>query len=106
MSIECMAYKAHESGSLQGFANLWIPKMGLEIYGCTLNMKDGKRWLSLPSKEYKNKDGETKYQPILRFREKEHLTKFCQLARDAVDEWCAIEAGKAQEEIKDEGVPF
>ena len=40
--IECMDFRAVPKGYLQGFANLWVSKMGLEIYGCSVYMKDGK----------------------------------------------------------------
>ena len=110
MTIECIDFRSHVKGSLQGFANLWIPKMGLEIFGCTLHMKDGKRWLNLPSREYVDKEtGETKYMSVIRFRDKDHHTIFSERAKRAIDEWCVRNA-KNEAEVKsgpeEEEVPF
>lgn len=89
MSIECTDFRSYQKGSLQGFANFWVPKMGLEIYGCSLYQKDGRRWINLPSKEYKDKEtGEIKYPSVIRFRDKLHYEAFCESAKKAIDEWC------------------
>ena len=72
-------------------------------------MKDGRRWLNLPNKEYKDKDGETKYQPIIRFRDKDHYNKFCEIAKEAVDVWCAehpLEIAAEGQVIIANGIPF
>lgn len=110
MSIECMEYRGYVKGSLQGFANLWIPKMGIEIYGCSLHMKDGRRWLNLPSKEYQDSSGEMKYSSVIRFRNKEHYTLFCERAKAAVDEWIRKNAPTNEPEeaplMEEEGLPF
>ena len=100
MTIECTEFRAHEKGTLQGFANFWVPKMGLEIYGCALHMKDGRRWLNLPSREYKDDLGEIKYMNIIRFRDKYHYVKFGEAAKKAIDEWCAKNASSPM--VKDD----
>ena len=43
MTMTCMEYKPHASGALQGFANLSVPKMGIELFGCGVFSKNGKR---------------------------------------------------------------
>lgn len=99
MTVECIKFRPFASGSLQGFADLFLPRVGVEIYGCTIHMKDGKRWVNLPSKEYKDKDtGETKYSSVVRFPNKDHYTQFQQLAKDAVDKWCQENGVEAQNE--------
>ena len=93
MSIECLEYKPHASGALQGFANFRVPKMGIELFGCGLFMKNGKRWLSMPSREYNDPEsGEKKYISIMRFIEKSHNDAFAAAALKALDEWCAKNA--------------
>jgi hypothetical protein len=102
MSIECIGFRSHESGSLRGFANFRIPKMGIEIFGCGVFMNHGNRFLSLPSREYTDKEsGEKKYMSILRFIDKNHHEGFCKAALHAMDEWCAKNA-QQQEEVCDE----
>lgn len=86
--IECTNYKSFQKGYLQGFADLYVEKFGLEFFGVPLYMKDGKRWINFPSKEYKNEQGEKKFMPYYRFRDKAHYTAFCEQAKDAIDKWC------------------
>lgn len=95
MSVECMEFRSHESGALKGFANFRVPKMGIELFGCGVFMKDGKRWLSMPSREYQdNETGEKKYMNIMRFMDKSHHEGFCKAALQAMDEWCLANAEK------------
>ena len=61
---------------------------GLEIHGFSLYMKDGKRWLNFPSKEYKDEMGNTKFSPIFWFKEKHHMEAFQEAAKKAIDAWC------------------
>ena len=87
MTIEILNYKPYQKGSLQGFLDYFDSKTGYEVYGCTVHVKDGKRWLNLPSKEYKDKDtGETKWSHSLRIREKEGHFKNTNLVLKALDE--------------------
>lgn len=86
--IECIRFKSYEKGALQGFADLYVEKWGLELNGCSLYMRDGQRWINLPSKEYKDKEGETKYSPAVRFRDKEHFQAFAEKAKAAIDKFC------------------
>lgn len=91
--IKCTHFKSFEKGCLQGFATLEIDKWGAEIKGCTLNMKDGKRWVSLPRKEYEV-DGEKKYQPIVRLLERSHQDTFSEQAKEAIDLYCSQSVSK------------
>jgi len=111
--IECTKFKSFQKGHLQGFADFSVPKWGVEICGCSLYMKDGKRWVNLPANEYTNADGEKKYAPFLRFKEKEHWTAFCEAAKGAIDKWCAENPQQEEpmssgftSEPSDEGLPF
>ena len=85
--IECTRFVTLQKGSLQGFADLYVPKWGIEIKGCSLFMKNGKRWVSMPSREYEV-DGEKKYAPIVAFRNKAHMDAFSEQAKDAIDNYC------------------
>ena len=105
MSVECVSYRPFKKGCLEGFADLWVPKMGLEFYGCTVHSKDGKRWLNLPSKEYEDKDsGERKFRHVVRFRNSAHYTQFGIHALESIDRW--IQANPEFPKDEDEEVPF
>jgi|SRR5688572_17749329 len=89
MSIECLKFQSVSKGLLVGFADFYIPKTGLEIFGCQLFQKDGKRWINMPSREYTNDQGEKKYAPYIRYREATHKEMFNKLAIEAIDKKCA-----------------
>lgn len=84
MTIECIKFRKYEKGTLQGFADLFVPKWGVEIYGFSLHEKNGKRWINFPSKEYE-KDGEKKHVSYFRFRDAKHYNLFCNMAKDAIE---------------------
>jgi len=98
--IECLGFRSHNSGILQGFAKLHVPAWGVEIDGCKVFQKEGQRWLKLPDREYKNAEGETKWAPTVRFVEKRHQDLFSTAALKAVDEWCAENAAPVEPEGK------
>ena len=105
--IECTKFTPHANGFLQGFADFYIEKWGVEINGCSLFMKEGRRWVNFPAKEYENKEGEKKFMPLIRFREKEHNTKFMEAAKEAIDKWCADEAnGENITKERNDDIPF
>lgn len=122
MTIECIGYRAHQSGALQGFANFKvIPKNGAayELFGCGIFMKNGHRWASMPSREYVDKDSnEKKYIDIFRYCEKNINDAFKEGAIKALDEWCANNAAPEpqplvsqeyqppQDSNQQEGLPF
>jgi hypothetical protein len=84
--IEVIRWTPVDRGSLVGYADLYVEKMGLEIYGCSLLEKNGSKWLNMPSKEYTNAQGEKKYSSVVRFRSKEHAEAFEKAARLAIGE--------------------
>ena len=86
--IECTKFKSHVSGYLQGFADFYVEKWGLEIKSCSLYMKDGKRWINFPSKEFTTPEGEKAYAPLVKFRERDHMDKFAEAAKKAIVDYC------------------
>ena len=84
--IEILSYRSSIKGARQGNLSLRIPAWKLEIRDMTLFMKNGHRWLSMPSRSYE-KDGETKYSPFLYFFDKDQNDKFQKVALDALDKW-------------------
>ncbi len=89
MTIECLKFQSVNKGSFVGFADFFIPKTGLEIYGCQLFQKEGKRWINMPAREYTNSDGEKKFASYIRYRENSHKDMFTELALKAIDKKCA-----------------
>lgn len=102
--IECIKFVSYSKGTLLGYADFYIPKMGLEIYGCQLHQKNGRRWVNFPAKEYTKPDGEKGYSFIVRFRDKDHQSKFGEEALKAIDAYCQKE-GKLTNDDND-GLPF
>lgn len=88
-NIEVMAVKHYSKGALRAFADIYIPKMGLEIRGISLFAKGPNKWANLPSKEYQDESGATKYSPIVRFREDDVYKTFRQQLVEAIVEYCA-----------------
>lgn len=85
MQIECVSFREINAGNFVGFADLYLNEFGLELYGCTLYKKDEKRWINLPTRSYKSKDGQDRYSQVVRFREQSAYRDFCTLAKQAID---------------------
>lgn len=68
--MKVINFKALEKGSLRGFFDVVIEEWGMTI-SCSFFEKDGKRWVSLPTREYE-KDGSKKYQSLVRFDDARH----------------------------------
>ena len=86
MIIECMTYKEAGIGTFAGYADLYLPELGLEIFNCTMHKKDGRRWVNLPVRSYK-KGPEERFFPILRFRDQQKFKDFCICAKEAIDKF-------------------
>ena len=84
--LKCTMFKPHEQGALLGFANILVEKWGVTLQGCKLFSQNGKRWVALPSVPYE-KDGVKKYSECIRFENKEHKEKFCDMIKLAIDEF-------------------
>lgn len=84
MTITCIKYNPYAKGSLLGFADIFVPKWGVEIYGLTFHEKEGKRWINFPSREYE-KDGEKKHASYFRFPESSHYNLFCEKVKEAIE---------------------
>lgn len=89
MKIECISYRPVTKGSFIGFCDFHLLDYSMEIRGCTLYSKDDKRWINLPTRAYKNKEGQDKYSQIVRFRDQTEYQEFCASAKEAVDAFIA-----------------
>ena len=104
--IECTSFRSFQNKTLLGFANFFIPEWNLEMYDCSLHMKDGKRWISFPSKEYTSKSGEKKWSNYFRFKDVAVYEAFCEKAKEAIDKWCAANNVSANTQSNSTQNPF
>jgi len=74
MPLEIQNYKHLGKGYLQGTCDIKIPLWGnFIIYGISIFEKDGKKWISFPSREYE-KEGQKKWFQHCRF-ESENMSE-------------------------------
>ena len=85
MKIEILKYRAHSKNTLQAFLDLLITPGGIEIRDATLHDKSGKRWIGLPAREYKDKDGKQAWAKTVAFPEDRDHWDFQRAALDAMD---------------------
>lgn len=85
--VICTNFIKYENGHLKGFADFFVPKWGIEIKSCSFCVKEEKRWINLPSKEFVNDEGQKKFSPYIRFQNQEHWKVFCTQAKHAVDSY-------------------
>lgn len=95
--IECTKFKYIGKGSLVGIADLFVPQFGMDIYGCSVFQKDGRKWLTFPSKEVEI-NGAKKFFQHMRFRKHESMDNFTAQAMKAIQP----EIDKARAEPKRE----
>jgi len=99
--IEILSFKRINAGCLVGSFNMYVPKMGLEINNCNVFQKNtGERWITFPSREYET-EGQKKYFPYLRFREKEHMEIFTKVVFESLDKYFS-----ENPIVADEDLPF
>jgi hypothetical protein len=67
--------KLIRKNTLIGSFDLQMPS-GLIVRGAMLFEKDGRRWVSFPSKEWTKQDGTKAYSPILEFADRSIAGKF------------------------------
>lgn len=92
MLIECIRYKPINHGYFQGYADFLFPEIGIEIYGCTLHKKESKRWINLPIRADRNKDGTYTFAHIVKFKDQKAFRNFCVEAKISIDKF--LEAKK------------
>ena len=55
-TLICAAWKPFERNTLRGFADLWLRTARLNIKGCAVHEKNGRRWVQLPARPQLDKD--------------------------------------------------
>jgi DNA-binding cell septation regulator SpoVG len=79
-----------DRGHLVAYLTVETPS-GFVIRDCRLFKKNGKRWIGLPSRQYKKSDGSFAYAEIVRFASKEAYARFQDQAMQAVDALAAAD---------------
>lgn len=101
MKIEVKNFRTFEKGPLKGFLDIYIHDLDWTIKSCSLFDQGGNKWVSMPSKQYTDKDGAKKYDPII-WMSKEKLTEFSQKTLKALE----IYSNQPKIDSKDEDIPF
>jgi len=52
IEVEATGFKPFRKNTLRGFVDLALPAVGLVLLGCTLQEKNGSRWIGLPARPY------------------------------------------------------
>ena len=103
--MEISNFKMIGKGSLIGTFDLTIPEWGaLKICECAVFVKDGKKWITLPSRVYE-KDGQKKYFGLVKFNE----TVFRKLEASALiqlDKLISAPQQASPHNTNDESLPF
>ncbi len=91
----CTAWKAYEKNTLKGFADLWLRTARLNIHGCALHEKNGRRWVQLPARPQLDKDrnlvcaedGKVQYAKVIDFDSREVADRFNAAALKAIEDF-------------------
>jgi hypothetical protein len=76
MRVEAIEFHPHQKNTLQGFADLALPEIGLRVFDCPVHEKGGKWWVRLPARSYTSRDGEVKWQALLAFGDRDSEADF------------------------------
>ena len=94
-TVICTAWKPFEWNTLKGFADLWLRTARLNVHGCAVHEKNGRRWVQLPARPQLDKDrnlvrdgdGKVQYAKILDFDSREVADRFNAAALKAIEDF-------------------
>lgn len=78
-------YKEIGKGSLVGTCDILVARWRLVLRGCLHFEKNGKGWVSLPTKEFTLADGTRKFTPMAEFRDSADSRRFSLAALEAIE---------------------
>ena len=103
--IEILSHRYNDKGAKKASITIRLPKMkNFIIYNVSIFEKDGKKWVSMPSKEYES-EGKKKYFPHCGFEDKDINESFKNAILTAFEEYVKLNPPIAQQHI-DEEIPF
>jgi len=86
--LVCVGWKTVRKNSLQGFADLLLPKAGIILLECSLHQKDGSAWVNPPAKEIRDaQGGRNGWRDTVTFQDKLARRAWSDAAVAAVQEW-------------------
>lgn len=104
--MEIQNYKAIGKGCLLGKFDILIQEWGaMQIVDCTVFQKDGKRWISMPGREFQSKDGQKKHFNLVKFSP-EVFKKLETAALAQLDKYIAAPQTVQQPAPCNSGLPF
>jgi len=65
--MEIQNFKQINKGCLLAKFDIMVPQWNMTIKDCALFEKGGKKWITLPSKQYEGADGQKKHFELVRF---------------------------------------
>jgi hypothetical protein len=92
-SVICTAWRPLDRNTLKGFADLWLRTARLNIRGCAVHEKNGRRWVQLPAKPQldadrnlvRAEDGKVQYAKVMEFDSREVAGRFSEAAMKAIE---------------------
>jgi hypothetical protein len=102
LQVLCTKYKTLKKGSLQGFAVLEFPGVGLRCHECGHFRKDNKEWVNWPSRSYEQ-NGEKKYFRLVESISTEDHYKLQDAALAAIELYLGIHGAQSGD---DNEAPF
>jgi hypothetical protein len=89
-NFEILDWKFIGKGYLLAACTLGLPS-GLRIKDCGVFAKNGKRWLSMPSRQYAKPDGSKGYHAYIEFADDETRDAFMDAAGEALERHLAAQ---------------
>ena len=91
--VTCTSWTSFERNTLQGFADLFLRAVQLNLRGCAVHKKGDRRWVQLPAKPQldtnreliRDEGGKIQYAPIANFDSREVSDRFSEAALKAID---------------------
>ena len=91
LTVRVVAFTTHINNTMRGVCSVEIVELHIVIHGIGVHTKDGRSWVSLPSKPWvrdgqivTGDDGKPKYFPILEFTDKSTLNDFSAIVIEAL----------------------
>lgn len=101
--IQILECKQQKKGSLLATINIKLPKMkNFVINNITVWEKNGKRWISMPSREYES-EGKKKFFAHCRFEDRDLNDQFQNAILDAFEQYSRTAVMPTE---KEEEIPF
>jgi hypothetical protein len=67
--IRCVKFRPYAKNTLKGFVDLELTRVGLVLRDCCWHQKGDREWIAFPARSYTDKDGDTKWSPLIEFAE-------------------------------------